>query len=868
MVAITSLSASPFRPVVPRRGAAFRGLLAALALCATFAVAAPSFAAAGFRTAAKMSTGRYFQTSTLLADGRVLVVGGGDGAKYLDTAEIFDPRANAWHTVASLPTPRAYHSATLLPSGKVLVVGGFNNITGNQLDAQLYDPGSDTWSPAGTTASPHLEHTATMLASGKVLVAGGFDTGPAQDSVAAVEIYDPLSNGWTAAAPMATPRSVHSAVLLGDGSVLVSGGRFGKPNVGFTYLDTAERYDPQADAWTPAGTLLNGLAYHSMTLLPDGRVLLAGGVNSSSELRTVQVYDPAANAWTEVAPMGTFRHAHTATLLPSGKVAVVGGFGGIVGNAQSQSSAETYDPASDAWTPEPYSMAIRRDSHTATLLADGQVLIAGGYDNSPDPDYGLPAATEILDASAAFWNVAGPLATPRFMHTATLLRNGDVLVAGGTSNGGGDIGAVERYSAQTNSWSATGALNTPRYLNTATLLLSGDVLVTGGFNGGYANDSAERYSPKTGTWTLLPAPMAAQRVYHTATLLPDGKVMLIGGVNGGGFLKSTERFDPRTGTFAASASMAAARIGHSATLLASGKLLVVGGFDGSNLVGAAQLYDPATNSWTPAGTLGTPRRDHSASLLPSGRVLIAGGTDANGPLDSAEVYDPATNTFAPTGALPSPRNYHTAVVLATGEVLLLGGESPNGPLAEAARYDAIAGQFSSEPVFNGARYYATATLLPSGRVLLAGGRDGNGAAIAAAALYDRGLGAAFARRPVVLQLGAAPRINEPLRLIGDGFNGDSEAASASNNSSPTNYPLVNLRRVDGDDSYWLQPDADSLRSPNLFVSDRIGGLPFGQYALTVIVNGIPSKACMISIRESVPDDSVFREGFESDLGCN
>jgi hypothetical protein len=313
--------------------------------------------------------------------------------------------------------------------------------------------------------------------------------------------------------------------------------------------------------------------------------------------------------------------------------------------------------------------------------------------------------------------------------------------------------------------------------------------------------------------------------------------------------------------------MAVPHISHSATLLADGRLLVAGGFDGVNYIAAAQVYDPQSNKWSAAGTLGTARRDHTATLLPSGRVLIVGGSDGNGALASAEIYDPVANTFAPTGALATGRDYHAAVVLATGDVLILGGESANGPLADVQRYDPIAGTFSDAGTFSGARYYHTATLLPSGRVLMSGGRESNGNAIAGAAVYDLGLGAAFARRPILLQLSNVPRVGLPFTLTGGGFTGDSEAASASTNSSASNYPLVNLRRLDGDGSYWLAPDHAAERSANLFVSRPLQPLPYGQYAVTMFVNGIGSAACIVSIRDSVPADHVFRDGFDTDLDC-
>jgi hypothetical protein len=110
-------------------------------------------------------------------------------------------------------------------------------------------------------------------------------------------------------------------------------------------------------------------------------------------------------------------------------------------------------------------------------------------------------------------------------------------------------------------------------------------------------------------------------------------------------------------------------------------------------------------------------------------------------------------------------------------------------------------------------------------------------------------------------------VGVPFALVGGGFTGDSEAATSSTNSSASNYPLVNLRRLDGNGSYWLEPDHDAVRSANLFVSRPLQPLPYGQYAVTMFVNGIGSAACVVSIRDTVQADHVFRDGFDTDLAC-
>ena len=176
------------------------------------------------------------------------------------------------------------------------------------------------------------------------------------------------------------------------------------------------------------------------------------------------------------------------------------------------------------------------------------------------------------------------------------------------------------------SWTITGDLHTARDTHTATLLHNGLVLVAGGRNSGSADSrSAELYDPATGTWTRT-RPLHAGRFYHTATLLSDGRVLVVGGDSVDGERGSAELYDPASGTWALTGRLNVARQLHSATLLSDGRVLVAGGFDRSNLItSSVELYDPATGTWTVADSLATPRFSHTATLLVDGKVLVAGG---------------------------------------------------------------------------------------------------------------------------------------------------------------------------------------------------------------------------------------------------
>jgi len=234
---------------------------------------------------------------------------------------------------------------------------------------------------------------------------------------------------WTQAASLATGREEHTATLLRNGKVLIAGGTDGRGKV----LASAELYDPVRDRWTPAGSMGETRIGHTATLLPSGKVLVVGGLVMpfpAPSLASTELYDPATNAWSIGAPMIESRTRHTATLLPDGRVLVVGGLnvtlhdGGLF--PSQPRGAEIYDPTANRWsTTAP--IGFRRLGQTATLLPDGRVLVAGGQDDSGR----FLKSTEIYDALQDRWISAAPMATARFGHVATLMPDGDVLVAGG-----------------------------------------------------------------------------------------------------------------------------------------------------------------------------------------------------------------------------------------------------------------------------------------------------------------------------------------------------------------------------------------------------------------------------------------------------
>jgi Kelch motif/Galactose oxidase, central domain len=347
-----------------------------LAILTTPAVATPSVTPSGpiWTETGGLAKGRRGHTATLLIDGRVLVVGGdttlnGDATA---TAEMYEPATGTWTTVAPTVLIHSKQTATRLQDGTVLVAGG----TGTAF-AETYEPATGRWTATGSMSAVRTDHTATLLPDGRVLVAGGFDAG------AQAEIYDPATRSWRATGHMVDRRWGHTATALLDGRVLAVGGYSGLGNQ-FLEHATAELYDPTTQTWSAAAPPPKSFVGHTATLLLDGTVLVTGGWHSSSgaiEAWAV-LYDPKRDSWARVADLMNARGGHTATRLDNGSVLVVGGFSnGSIGCGNILAGAELFDPLSRTWSPAEPLVAGPRYAHVATLLLDGTVLVTGGTDS-------------------------------------------------------------------------------------------------------------------------------------------------------------------------------------------------------------------------------------------------------------------------------------------------------------------------------------------------------------------------------------------------------------------------------------------------------------------------------------------------------
>jgi hypothetical protein len=378
---------------------AFRHMFTALLwACAILGAAAEDV----WRATGELNVARFLHTATLLDDGRVLVVGGhGDGWSRLDSAELYDPRTGMWTLTGSLGTARVWHTATLLNDGRVLVAGGDTSSGapdfGRTGTAEIYDPAAGTWQPTSAMTTARCCHTASALPDGRVLVAGGYY----DDTLATTEVFDPAAGAWSRAAGLNVPRYSHTATALLDGSVLVVGGS----NDGdlASTLASAERYDPATGIWSAVADSARSSVYHTATRLTDGSVLVAGGYDTPprSDVRAEHM-DPESGLWSSLAPLSSARDGHAATLLPTGDVLVTGGqaWSGRMGALRiaTVGESELFAAASGIWIPAA-ALNSPRHYHTATLLLDGRVLVAGG---SATNGYAGRAALERLRSAELY----------------------------------------------------------------------------------------------------------------------------------------------------------------------------------------------------------------------------------------------------------------------------------------------------------------------------------------------------------------------------------------------------------------------------------------------------------------------------------
>jgi uncharacterized protein YjbI with pentapeptide repeats len=640
------------------------------------------------------------------------------------------------------------------------------------------------FAPGASLVAARRQNSVTALADGSVLVAGGYNA--STQALTSAEIYRATATGSssTLTGSMASPRGFHTATRLADGRVLIAGGE--QPGVALA-ISSAEIYNPATGNFSPAANSMSSAhSRHTATLLPDGRVLIAGGINNSGlAVATADLFDPATNSFSGPVPMVSARTNHTATLLLNGAVLITGGT--VPSTTTVWNTAEIFDPATGSFMAVAATMQMPRWYHQATRLADGTVLLAGGYHTSTNisgedaeiynPLTGtftatgnvtssLPGAGATLLGSGKVLTVYSPstssngnLYTPNpnpalgatnpadsvsapnkhFDCAMAATPDGLVVVAGGdSSNPTVDIYYPTDPPFQTTGFILTGNMGTSRSGFIATRLATWKVLVAGGLNGSALVNSAELYDPAAGTFAPT-GNMVTARTAHTATLLHNGKVLITGGSDSSlNAIATAELYDPAAGTFTSTGSMNTGRFNHTATLLPDGRVLITGGYLGPALAAdsTAEIYDPAGGVFTSLGDhMTVARAEHAATLLKNGKVLLVGGIGSPNFNSSADLYDPATGTFIATGSMGTARRRATATLLDNGNVLVAGGNNTGGSINTAEIYSPGTGSFIPTGTMTVARDFHAATLLTNGKVLITGGLN-SGVTTPTSELFD------------------------------------------------------------------------------------------------------------------------------------
>jgi N-acetylneuraminic acid mutarotase len=368
-----------------RAGAAALAPLALAApLLGAVVAAAPASAqaAGGFVATGSLVTPVSHATATLLSNGEVLVAGGQDSAGgALGSAELYNPSSGAWTPTASMPVPVTDATATLLANGEVLVAGGLTESASALVPttaSQLYDPVTGQWSlTPGQLQQATFDASAALLGSGDVLYVGGLpSTSPAANAVTTAESYDPFTGVWSLASSLPTGVAGAEAASLSNGEVLLAGGETGASG---TVTNAAEVYSATSNAWSPVAAMPVGVAYAATTKLSSGEVLVAGGETTPEGALTAatQVFNPSSGSWQTASGLPASSFGATATLLGSGEVLYAGGLTSTTGSGGPIAAAEVYNPSNGTWTMTG-SLLVAEGFGTATLLGNGDVLIAGG----------------------------------------------------------------------------------------------------------------------------------------------------------------------------------------------------------------------------------------------------------------------------------------------------------------------------------------------------------------------------------------------------------------------------------------------------------------------------------------------------------
>ncbi len=402
------------------------------------------------------------------------------------------------------------------------------------------------------------------------------------------------------------------------------------------------------------------------------------------------------------------------------------------GDGHTDSIAALPDGAGHDGAESPPSDAQPTDVQTAFAADADASNDDATVDATPsDGAFDAPIEDDVASVAARTWQPTGPMVEARQDHTATLLADGTVLVVGGDDVAIGFIfqgakATAEIYDPASAMFFPNGQMSVARTLHRATRLDDGTVLVTGGLSPDCALSSAELYVPTTRTFVDAGL-MTDRRYEHTTTVLDDGRVLIAGGSSAGancsdgGTLASAEIYDPATGAFSSTGAMMVPRFRHAAVLLPDGRVLITGGHAfGANNGLSGELYDPDAGAFGPAGNMTYARERHSATRTATGAILIAGGLGAsNSTAGTSELYEVGTNAFKLPELIGADQTAHADVALPGGEVLLVGGGT-----ATTSIWDPRTSTWFTGNPMSVSRSSLAAAMLSDGRVLATGGATG------------------------------------------------------------------------------------------------------------------------------------------------
>jgi N-acetylneuraminic acid mutarotase len=647
---------------------------------------------------ASMPYMRYGHTATLLNDSKVLVAGGSyyepvEGVTYYRQCALYDPVAHVWNSTASLQIERANHRSVLLSDGRVLVCGGTSEIEGVRTElpsCEIYDPVSGTWSTAQDMLKPRTGHTATLMQNGRVLVTGGYngDDGYLPDC----EVYNPETNMWLYTGFLNHARWAHGAARFDDGTVLIIGGYLEDDEYESEILSSCEIYDPDTGTCTLIEQEMSaGRSGPVVTTLSDGRIAVFGGyAGSGYNNQSCEIFDPESQSWTLHDDTIRERAGFSATLLPNGEVLIAGGDDQMY----FQCFCELFNPQTGVYT---YTdgMLQRTVGHTDTLLHDATVLVTGGY---------LASGTAV--SRCEFYQFEYPaddeppeiiLADPAADDAGVSLSSEIRLTIRDPLPENGSFHGVDRESIG--------------------VVIGGVAAISGGvfqdeFDGLIVPDEIGGYHITIDPDNYF---VSGQTVTVTVDATDHAPVP-------NAIVQEEYSFTCTDSNWSFTGSMNQGRSSHTMTKLPDGRVLVAGGIFSGYPVSSSEIFDPDTGNWIQIPEpMNLERYLHRATHLQNGSILVTGGHMGEWQTETCELFDPEIGAWTMTDGMSVYRSSHTATLLADGRVLVAGGYSGDDYLDSCEIYDPATGEWTATGSLNQARSAHQAVLLSDGSVLVIGG---------------------------------------------------------------------------------------------------------------------------------------------------